>query len=416
MLSLNLIFFFLGLISFILYKKYFNNKTKYVRIKNLIENKKFTKTSESILREQLDRNYLFFGEEGMDLIKKSSVAIINCENIGSSIAVTLARSGIKKLILIDNNKLSINNYKNHPFAICEDINKYNLDILNDYLKQINPNIELILIKEDINYDNLFNYFNKENIPDYIVDCMNEQNIIQKCKILKYSTDNNILFISTFSPALYQNDPTQIKNSTFSLVENYQITNLYLKNYTKLYNTHVPGFNIVYSNQPKKNEYLNNSENLFCYGVISDSACSKILCDLSKFKFNDYQDHKKLEIGEIKISGKLLSEAIEDYKKYEIEKLKIEENCLSKLTIDDFKLICKAFKNGSCLKQKPTPKMRFFRWRLFKEPARNNIVIMGKSEINKHLNIHNEEELINFYGKPVIERIDGKLNFIMDKKI
>ena len=54
-------------------------------------------------------------------------------------------------------------------------------------------------------------------------------------------------------------------------------------------------------------------------------------------------------------------------------------------------------------------MRFIRWRLFKEPARNNIVLMGKSEINQHLQIHNEEDLIKFYTKPVVDRIDKKLN-------
>ena len=117
------------------YKKFLKKKKiKYVKIKPIIENKKFTKASESILREQLDRNYLFFGEEGMNLIKNSTVAIFNCENIGSNIAVTLARSGIKKLILIDNNILTVENYKYHPFAICEDLNKKNLDILDDYIR------------------------------------------------------------------------------------------------------------------------------------------------------------------------------------------------------------------------------------------------------------------------------------------
>ena len=92
MLLINIILFFLGIISYILYKKYsYNKKIKYVRIKNCIENKKFTKGSDSVFREQLDRNYLFFGEEGMNLIRNSSVAIINCETIGSSIAVTLKK-------------------------------------------------------------------------------------------------------------------------------------------------------------------------------------------------------------------------------------------------------------------------------------------------------------------------------------
>ena len=65
----------------------------------------------------------------------------------------MARSGIKKLILADNNKLKIDNYKYHPFATLEDLNKDNLYILNNYIKQVNPNTELVLINKAINYDN-----------------------------------------------------------------------------------------------------------------------------------------------------------------------------------------------------------------------------------------------------------------------
>ena len=415
MVFINLIFFFLGIISYIIYKKFIKNKKlKYVTIKPIIENKKFKKVSENILREQLDRNYLFFGEEGMNLIKNSSAAIINCETLGSNIAVTLARSGIKKLILIDNNILSIENYKYHPFAVCEDINKNNLDILENYINQINPNIELILIKENINYDNLYNYF-KNNIPDYIVECLNEKNIIEKCKLIKFAKDNNINFISTFPPLSYQNDPTQIRHSKFSLSDYPRITELILKNYKKLYNSGVPEINLIYSQQEKTEENIVKiKENLFCYGVISDTASSIILCDLAKFQTKEDINKKEREKDEIKVGGKNLSEAIEEYKKDEIEKKKVEEKYLSMLTYNDFRLICIGFKNGSCLKQKPTSKMRFIRWRLYKEPARNNIVIMGKSEINTHLKIHNDEELIKFYTKPVVDRIDGILNSLTDK--
>ena len=318
----------------------------------------------------------------MNLIKKSSVAIFNCETLGSNIAVTLARSGIKKLILIDNNVLSIDNYKYHPFAILSDIYENNLDILQDYISQINPNIELILIKEDINYDNLSIHF-KNNTPDYIVECLNETKIIEKCKLIKYVKDN---------PSL---------------------TNLIIENYKRLYDSGVPNFNIIYSQQEKTEENLANiSENLFSYGVISDTASSIILCDLAKFQVQADKDKKEKE--EIKVGGKDLSEAIIEYKKDEIEKKKTEEKYLSMLTYNDFRLICSGFKNGSCLKQKPTSKMRFIRWRLYKEPSLNNIVIMGKSEINSHLKIHNEEELIKFYTKPVVDRIDGILNSLKDK--
>ena len=342
----------------------------------------------------------------MNLIRNSSVVIFNCDNIGASVATTLTRSGIKKLILFDNNRLLIENYKNHPFAVLKDINKYNWDILNDYLKKLNPNVELVLIKEAFNFKKLSELFKQKNKPDYIVDCLNEMNIIQKCELIKFSTDNNIKFISTFEPLLEQYDPTQIRHSTFSLLENSRITNLIVENYKKLYNSEIPDFNIVYSKQQNIDNSKKIYENLFCYGVISDTACSIILCDLSKFQLDDDKDLKK---EEIKLAGKYLSEAIEDYKKDEIENQKIDEKCLSNITYDDYKNICITFKAGSSIKQKQQPKMRFYRWRLFKEPSKNNIIIMGKGEINAHLKIHNEEELIKAYGKNVVERIDKKLD-------
>ena len=187
----------------------------------------------------------------------------------------------------------------------------------------------------------------------------------------------------------------------------------MENYKKLYNSDVPEFNVVYSKQEENDTNLNNPENLFCYGVISDSACSIILCDLAKFDVN--KNKEKEEKEEIKIAGKTLSEAIESYKKDEIEKKKTEPKYLSLLTYNDFRLICQGFKNGSCLKLKPAPKMRFIRWRLFKEPARNNIVLMGKKEIELHLKIRNEEDLIKSYTKPVVDKIDNILNSLMDKK-
>ena len=47
---------------------------------------------EGLVREQLARNYAFFGDEGMARIRKSSVVIVGCGGVGSWAAVMLARS------------------------------------------------------------------------------------------------------------------------------------------------------------------------------------------------------------------------------------------------------------------------------------------------------------------------------------
>ena len=48
--------------------------------------------NEDLVREQLARNYAFFGERGMKKIREASVAVIGCGGVGSWAAVMLARS------------------------------------------------------------------------------------------------------------------------------------------------------------------------------------------------------------------------------------------------------------------------------------------------------------------------------------
>lgn len=47
---------------------------------------------EELVREQLARNYAFFGEEGMKKVRGSSVVIVGCGGVGSWAAVMLCRS------------------------------------------------------------------------------------------------------------------------------------------------------------------------------------------------------------------------------------------------------------------------------------------------------------------------------------
>lgn len=47
---------------------------------------------EGLMREQLARNYAFFGEEAMAKIRKGSVVVVGCGGVGSWAAVMLVRS------------------------------------------------------------------------------------------------------------------------------------------------------------------------------------------------------------------------------------------------------------------------------------------------------------------------------------
>lgn len=47
---------------------------------------------ETLIREQLARNYSFFGEEAMNKVRKGRVVVVGCGGVGSWAAVMLVRS------------------------------------------------------------------------------------------------------------------------------------------------------------------------------------------------------------------------------------------------------------------------------------------------------------------------------------
>ncbi|SRR6266550_7507798 len=63
-----------------------------------LANTQNTEYDEGLMREQLARNYAFFGEEAMTKIRKGSVVVVGCGGVGSWAAVMLVRS----YVCIDN--------------------------------------------------------------------------------------------------------------------------------------------------------------------------------------------------------------------------------------------------------------------------------------------------------------------------
>jgi hypothetical protein len=51
-----------------------------------------TAYDEQLIREQLARNYAFFGEEGMQRVRRGHVVVVGCGGVGSWAAVMLVRS------------------------------------------------------------------------------------------------------------------------------------------------------------------------------------------------------------------------------------------------------------------------------------------------------------------------------------
>ncbi len=92
----------------------------------------------------LSKSYDFFRPE----MCEQRLHIIGCGAIGSTVAENLARFGLTKITLYDFDKVEAHNIANQMFT-HEDIGKFKVDAVAEYLRKINPEIDdgLVTIKE-----------------------------------------------------------------------------------------------------------------------------------------------------------------------------------------------------------------------------------------------------------------------------
>ena len=74
-------------------------------------------------------------------LKNSKVAIAGLGGLGSNVAVSLARAGVGKLLLIDFDNVDVTNLNRQQYFI-KDIGRAKTDALTEIIKNINPVVEI----------------------------------------------------------------------------------------------------------------------------------------------------------------------------------------------------------------------------------------------------------------------------------
>lgn len=139
--------------------------------------------------ERLER---IIGSNNIDKLNSKTVAVIGLGGVGSYAVEMLARNNIGKIILVDFDDIDISNINRQIEALHSTIGYKKADELNKRIKDINPNLEVVIIDKFITKDNINLIFDK-NI-DYIIDACDTINT-KKCIILE-CINRKIKFISS----------------------------------------------------------------------------------------------------------------------------------------------------------------------------------------------------------------------------
>ncbi|KAJ7510625.1 ubiquitin-protein ligase molybdopterin-converting factor [Mycena galericulata] len=174
--------------------------------KNERGNAKEREYDEDLIREQLARNYAFFGDEAMAKIRGGSVVVVGCGGVGSWAAVMLVRSGVSKIRLVDFDYVTLSSLNRHATAALPDVGTPKVKCVERALREIARWVEV---------DARVELWRKEDGAkllegaDWVVDAID--NIQTKVDLLKHCYDNKIKVFSSMGAGA-KCDPTRIQIS------------------------------------------------------------------------------------------------------------------------------------------------------------------------------------------------------------
>jgi len=132
---------------------------------------------------QFSRTQLLLGEQAMEKLKNSRVAIFGVGGVGGYVCEALVRSGVGKFDIIDDDKVCLTNINRQIIATRKTVGQYKVDVMKQRMLDINPDV---LVND---YKCFFLPENADQFPfeeyDYVVDAVDtvtaKVELVMKCK-------------------------------------------------------------------------------------------------------------------------------------------------------------------------------------------------------------------------------------------
>ena len=132
---------------------------------------------------QFSRTQLLLGEEAMDRLKNTRIAVFGVGGVGGFVCEALVRSGVGAFDLIDDDKVCLTNLIRQIIATRKTVGKYKAEVMRDRMIEINPEVDVRIHKR------FFLPENADEFPfseyDYVVDAVDtvtaKIELVMKCQ-------------------------------------------------------------------------------------------------------------------------------------------------------------------------------------------------------------------------------------------
>lgn len=153
----------------------------------------------------LERTALLLGNEAMEKLKKSHVAVFGLGGVGSYAVEALARSGIGQLTLIDCDVYSESNRNRQLYATANTVGRKKTEVAKERVESVSPHCKVNCI------DLFYTPENAETVPFEDFDCIIDaiDTVTSKIDLICRAAEKGIPLISSMGTG-NKLDPTHLK--------------------------------------------------------------------------------------------------------------------------------------------------------------------------------------------------------------
>lgn len=194
------------------------------------------------------RTELLVGQTAFKRISDMRVIIFGVGGVGSWCAESLVRSGIRKLTIVDSDRVCITNINRQLMATTETIGQIKVEALKERLLSINPTAEINALQQ-IYCANTADSFQIETF-DYIIDAIDS--LENKALLIRHACTTEATFFSSMGAALKM-DSLKIDVAEFWKVKGCPLAAALRRKFKKTKTFPAKKFKCVYSEELLENK-------------------------------------------------------------------------------------------------------------------------------------------------------------------
>jgi tRNA A37 threonylcarbamoyladenosine dehydratase len=158
-----------------------------------------------IMQNEFSRTQLLLGESAMKHLAGRCVAVFGIGGVGSFTAEALARSGVGRLILVDDDTVCLTNLNRQIIALHSTIGRPKVEVMRERILDINPRCEVVAMQQFYSADTAGEFDLSQ--CDYIVDAIDT--VSAKLALVEHANRIGVPIISSMG-AGNKLDPTRLE--------------------------------------------------------------------------------------------------------------------------------------------------------------------------------------------------------------